>query len=243
MKQLLSAAVGIFLQAAAAAACAQALDTNIMNDLTPTEQSSVLGGAIVTKTNPIGPGTNFWEVTYYVVIKTTDPKIDAFSSAAVYQDLENQPDYLGNFLLDYQIQAGTGNAAIRGLTATGDPEQPTLTHQINTVFRSPDPGNPANPLYSTAYQVTDTPEPTSPFLATYGNVDFQDSLGSFGNKVTVMRYHAVLVPAAAIAQNQQIKDNLIQSGLAVVVGHFERMKLGATDLQLRRLHRMLNDFY
>ncbi len=243
MKRVLSTAVGLLLQACAAAACAQALDTNIMDDLSPSEQTQVLGGALITKTNPVGPDTNFWEVTYYTQIKTTDPKIDAFSSAAVYQDLEGQPDYLQGFLHDYLIQAGAGSAGIRGLTATGDPAQPTLTHQINSVFRSPDPAHPQKPLYSTAYQKTDLPAPGAPFLAEFGNVDFQDTVGSFGNKVTVMRYHAVLIPSAQTVQDTQLKGQLIIFGNLVVDKHVERMKLGASDTQLRRLHRMLNDFF
>ena len=140
--------------------------------------------------------------------------------------------------MDYEIQAGQGTAAVKGLVTTLDSSgNPVKSHQINAVFRS---GDPATPLYSCTYQVNDLPLPTAAFNASWGAVDFQDVFDGTV-KFTVMRYTANLIPRPEIAGNETIKNQLIQYGDAVVFNHFRRMRGGATESQLAALHVMLND--
>jgi hypothetical protein len=238
MKSISAAiALGVILQASTAAANAQALDTDIMDDLTSAQQEKVRQGYQVMVTNPLTPTPNHWTVTYYQKVGSSLPNADTFGSAAVYADYESQPDYQFPFLLDFQIQAGAGTAAVKGLVATpgAEGQPPALNHQVNAVFRS---GDPANPLYSATYHGTDLPTPTALFLSTFGAVDFQRDAVTGS---TVMRYNANIIPSAAVAGNESLKNLLLGSGASTVQKHADRMKSGATPRQLHALHKMLND--
>ena len=64
MRKMNSIVFGVVLQSAAVIASAQALDVNIMDDLTPEQQQQVRNGFQVTITNPISPTPNVWMVSY-----------------------------------------------------------------------------------------------------------------------------------------------------------------------------------
>jgi hypothetical protein len=230
--------LALALQTFAAAASAQSadLDNVIMDDLTPAQQQRVRAGEQLMLTNPMLPTPNQWTVTYYQLIPNADTQDGAFDSAAIYVDYEHQPDYQFPLLLDFEILAGAGTAAVKGRvttpTADGGAEQ---SLQTNAVFRQLED---TNVLYSATSQTLEAPQPEDGLLAQFTVVDFQnDPVSGF----PVMRYRSTAIPRAQLAGNSEAKRNLIDLGRIVVANHVDRMTDGASPEQQQALHQMLQD--